>query len=68
MSKTVKQLLDKFDHLPDTEKREVAAEIMRRTVKMDLPHLTDEDLVMNAVESSSSAITTGSYAALVVGE
>jgi len=48
MSTTVKQLLDKFDHLPDTEKREVAAEIMRRTVKLDLPPLTDEDLVMNA--------------------
>lgn len=48
MSAIVKQLLDKFDHLPDEEKREVAAEIIRRTVKLELPPLTDSDLVMNA--------------------
>jgi len=48
MSTSAKQLLDSFDRLPDTDKREVAAEIIRRTVKFDLPSLTDEELILNA--------------------
>jgi len=44
----VRQLLDSFDRLLDTEKREVAAEIMRRTIELDLPALTDEELVLSA--------------------
>ena len=48
MSTTIERLLDSFDRLPDMEKREVAAEIMRRTVKLDLPPLTDKDLALNA--------------------
>ncbi|MDD5093070.1 MAG: hypothetical protein PHV74_01625 [Dehalococcoidia bacterium] len=48
MSTSVKQLLDTFDRLPDADKREMAAEIMRRTVKLDLSPLADEYLVLNA--------------------
>ena len=48
MSATVEEILDSFDHLPEAEKRELASEIIRRTVGFDLPSLTDEDLVLNA--------------------
>jgi hypothetical protein len=48
MSTTVEEILDSFDHLSETEKRELASEIIRRTVEFDLPSLTDEELVLNA--------------------
>ena len=48
MSTTVEEILDSFDHLSETEKRELAFEIIRRTVEFDLPALTDEELVLNA--------------------
>ena len=48
MSTTVQEILDSFDHLSENEKRELASEIIRRTVGFDLPPLTDEELVLNA--------------------
>jgi len=48
MSTTVEEILDSFDHLSETEKRELASEIIRRTVELDLPSLKDEELVLNA--------------------
>jgi hypothetical protein len=48
MSTTVEEILDSFDHLSEPEKRELASEIIRRTVELDLLSLTDEELVMNA--------------------
>ena len=48
MSTTVEEILDSFDHLSETEKRELASEIIRRTVEFDLLSLTDEELVLNA--------------------
>jgi hypothetical protein len=48
MSTSVEQILDSFDHLSDGEKHQVASEILRRTIKMELPPLTDEELVINA--------------------
>jgi hypothetical protein len=50
MNVSVKQILDSFDQLLETEKRELASEIIRRTVKLDLPNLTDKDLILNAEE------------------
>jgi hypothetical protein len=50
MTSSVQQLLQSFDLLPDTEKREVAWEILRRTVNFDLPALSDEELVLRAEE------------------
>lgn len=44
----VERLLDSFDRLPDPEKQEVVAEIMRRTINLDLPSFTDEALVLIA--------------------
>ncbi|MEN3331781.1 MAG: hypothetical protein V7641_1146 [Blastocatellia bacterium] len=48
MSATVEELLDSFDHLSEAEKRELASEIIRRTIELDLPPLTDDELVLNA--------------------
>ena len=50
MSRSIKEILDSFDQLPEIEKRELASEIIRRTVKLDLPSLTDEELIYNAEE------------------
>lgn len=44
------ELLSTFDNLPDAEQVEVALEILRRLRNLDLPPLSDEDLVFNAEE------------------
>jgi hypothetical protein len=36
--------------LPEAEQRELAWEILRRTVNFDLPSLSDEELVLSAEE------------------
>ena len=48
MSTTVEDILDTFDHLSDAEKREFVSEIIRRTVEISVPPLTDDELVLNA--------------------
>ena len=48
MSTSSHQLLDSFDRLPESEKRAVASEIIRRTLAFDLPQLSDEELVIDA--------------------
>ena len=48
MSTTANEILESFDHLADDEKRVVASEIIRRTIELELPALTDEELVLNA--------------------
>lgn len=48
MSPTVQTLIESFDHLPETDKRIAASEILRRSVTLDLPPLSDEDLVSAA--------------------
>ena len=50
MTDSAKSIIDSFDELPDTEKREVAQAILRRTLRFDIPPLTDDDLVMQAEE------------------
>ena len=50
MTTFVQQLLDSFDLLSEAEKRELALEILRRTVNFDLPPLSDEELVLSAEE------------------
>lgn len=50
MSKSPKSILDSFDELPDTEKREVASAILRRALRFESPPLTDEDFVAQADE------------------
>ena len=48
MTASVKKILDSFDELPETEKREVATAILRRALRFDTPPLTDEDFVAQA--------------------
>ncbi len=50
MSKSSKNILESFDELPDTEKREVASAILRRALRFDTPPLPDEDLVAQTDE------------------
>ncbi len=50
MTTPIKQILDSFNQLPEIEKRELASEIIRRTIQMDLPPLSDQELVLIAEE------------------
>ena len=50
MNSSSRQILESFDHLPEPGKREVACEILRRAVELNLPPLTDEDLTRIAEE------------------
>jgi hypothetical protein len=49
MTASVQDLLDSFDRLPEPERWEAAAEILRRTSHLDLPPL-DESLSLRAEE------------------
>ena len=50
MDSAVKDILDSFDRLPEDEKREIASEIIRRTLNLNFPNITDEELIYNAEE------------------
>ena len=50
MSTATQSILESFNQLPEPEKRELAAEILRWTANLDFPPLTDEDLVIAADE------------------
>jgi len=48
MTKSVEQLLKSFERLPEAEKRELASEIIKRSLTLDLPELSDESLLLTA--------------------
>jgi hypothetical protein len=48
MTALVRELLDTFDRLTDSERLDLASEILKRTIHLDFPPLSDEDLVLNA--------------------
>jgi hypothetical protein len=48
MTTDVKEILNTFDLLPDNDKKDLASEILRRTVHFDFPPLTDEELIRSA--------------------
>jgi hypothetical protein len=50
MTALVQELLDTFDRLTDTERLDLVLEILKRTIYLDFPPLSDEDLVLNAEE------------------
>ena len=50
MTAQVQDPLHTFDLLPDGNKRELASEILRRTLTLDAPPLSDEQLVGAAEE------------------
>jgi len=48
MTTDIKEILNTFDLLSNNEKKDLAYEILRRTVQFDFPPLTDEDLIQSA--------------------
>jgi hypothetical protein len=50
MSTATQHLLDAFDLLPGAEKQIVIFEILRHVRDLDLPPLSDEELVANAAK------------------
>lgn len=48
MSTNAQNLLLSFNALPETEQREVAAEILRRVTQLDSAPLSDEELTLSA--------------------
>ena len=50
MTRKAQRILRSFELLPDPEKREVASAIIRRSLELDVPPLSDDDLVSAAEE------------------
>ena len=50
MATTVRSLLHSFERLPESDKRELAAEIMRRSLRFDFPPVSDVEFVKAADE------------------
>ncbi len=48
MNTLSQQLLESFEQLPEEEKQQVAAEILRRTLNTDITSLTDDELTLSA--------------------
>ena len=48
MNDTSQKLLDSFECLPEGEKQELMIEILRRTLSLKIPPLTEEDLTLSA--------------------
>lgn len=45
---SVRQILDTFDSLTESEQQQIALEILKRVSNLNLPPLSDEDLILNA--------------------
>ncbi len=50
MTTAVKKILRSYELLPEPEKRELAYQIIRRSLMFDMPPLSDEQLLFNANE------------------
>ena len=48
MTRSVEELLNSFEKLPEAEKRELASEIIKRSLALDLPQLSDDSLLLAA--------------------
>jgi len=51
MGTPAQNVIDTFDELPDSEKRDDAAAILRRTLEIEFPPLSDEELTLSAEET-----------------
>jgi hypothetical protein len=51
MGTPAENVIATFDRLPETEKQEVAAAILRRTLQIDFPPVSDNELVLSAEET-----------------
>ena len=47
---SVEEFLSNFDRLPESQKLDVAVEILRRVVQIEFPLLSEEDVILNAEE------------------
>ena len=52
MTRSVEELLNSFEKLPEAEKREVASEIIKRSLTLELPELFDDSLLAAADQIS----------------
>ena len=50
MTRSGEELLDSFEKLPEAEKRELASEIIKRSLAFDMPQLSDDSLLLAADE------------------
>ena len=50
MGTPAQNFIASFDHLPDAEQREVASAILRRTLEIEFPSFSDDELVLSAEE------------------
>lgn len=48
MTALVEELLNTFEQLTDSERLDLVLEILKQTVYLDFPPLSDDDLVRNA--------------------
>ena len=48
MTRSVEELLNSFEKLPEAQKRELASEIIKRSLAFDLPQLSDDSLLFAA--------------------
>ena len=48
MTRSVEELLNSFEELPEEEKRVLASEIIKRSLTLDLPELGDDSLLKAA--------------------
>jgi hypothetical protein len=48
VNETSQKLLDSFERLPEVEKQQLVIEILRRTLNLEIPPLTEEELTLNA--------------------
>ena len=51
MRTPAQNLIATFDELPEPEKQEVVAVILRRTLQIEFPPVSDEELVLSAEET-----------------
>jgi hypothetical protein len=51
MGTPAENVIATFDRLPETEKQEVAAAILRRTLQIDFPAVSDDELILSAEET-----------------
>ncbi len=51
MTKSVEQLVKSFELLPDEEKQQAALEIIRRSLSLNLPVLSDDSFVLAAEQT-----------------
>jgi hypothetical protein len=50
MIANAQDVLEKFGQLPVTEKKKVVSVILRQSLDIETPELTDEELILNAEE------------------